>query len=95
MTLDTNSQLVRSHALSVIQRVAMNKQGRRLVIQFLKDQVDRIISILGSGSPSPVSSILSSLSSYVSTQEELDEVIDATTLKLFRHFNNAHVFICN
>ncbi|OXA58220.1 Aminopeptidase N [Folsomia candida] len=75
MTLDTNSQLVRSHALSVIQRVAMNKQGRRLVIQFLKDQVDRIISILGSGSPSPVSSILSSLSSYVSTQEELDEVL--------------------
>ncbi|XP_021948034.1 aminopeptidase Ey [Folsomia candida] len=73
--LTQGSGIALDHRLPLIQRIAMNSIGRSLVITFLNTRLDDIISQLGGGSASVVLNILSSLSSQLSTQEELDRVL--------------------
>ena len=73
MTLDLNSGIDSTHAVTAIQRVAMNSRGRALVLDFLQKNLQRIITVTGGGINS-VLSIVSTLASNRSTQKYLDKV---------------------
>jgi hypothetical protein len=72
--LNTSSGLVRSDATSAIQRVALNRRGTQVVFDTLETKLFEITWNIGGGAVNPVQNIVSSLTSSLSSQDELDRV---------------------
>ncbi len=74
-TLDPESGLVPSDAITVLRKVASNPVGRTIVLKFVADNIDTIIGVIGDGHARPVGAVLGTLSSYYATQSHMDQVL--------------------
>lgn len=74
-TLDSESGLVSEDAVVVLGKVAKNPVGRSLILNFLSTHIIYIVDIIGNGHARPVGVVLGTLSTYYTTQSQLDQVI--------------------
>lgn len=72
--MNTSSSLVRSDAVTAIQRVAMNKLGKPLVFTLLETRLAEVIATLGEGSLNPVERIVSTLVASLTSQADFNRV---------------------
>ncbi|XP_021952753.1 aminopeptidase N [Folsomia candida] len=72
--MNTSSSLVRSDAVTAIQRVAMNKLGKPLVFTLLETRLAEVIATLGEGSLNPVERIVSTLVASLTSQADFNRL---------------------
>jgi hypothetical protein len=73
--LTSGSTIREGDILPLIQRIGMNTAGRGMVLKFLVNNLEMIITTVGGGEVNVISNILSGLSSQLSTQQALDETL--------------------
>lgn len=81
-TLDPESGLLPSDAITVLRKVASNPVGRTIILQFVADNIDTIIALIGDGHARPVGVVLGTLSNYYTTQSQMDQVLFSSILHL-------------
>jgi len=71
LSLNSQSGISKDDASTLLQRVAMGPEGRPRLLQFLQNRLSDIISYHNSAA---ISSAISTLSNYLSTQEDYDNI---------------------
>ncbi|CAL8126796.1 unnamed protein product [Orchesella dallaii] len=73
-TLDSTSGLTAEDASSVLTKVTASALGRTVILDFLSENLEDVINVIGNGNLQPISRIFGTLRSYLSTQAQLDQL---------------------
>jgi hypothetical protein len=75
VVMNSTSGIAATDRVTLLQRMAANPVSRGDIMSLLETRLTDIITTIGSGSAQPVADVMVALSTYLSTQVELDRVI--------------------
>ncbi|ODN01106.1 Aminopeptidase N [Orchesella cincta] len=73
-TLNTTSGIAPGDASSVLNSVSSGALGRTIILDFLSENLEDVITVIGNGGLQPITGVLGTLQNYFTTKAQLDKL---------------------